>query len=47
MILTNGGRERINIGEVAYRSGFANQSHFSASYRTRYGETPTQSAAGS
>jgi AraC-like DNA-binding protein len=46
MILTRVGRERINIGEVAYRSGFANQSHFSASYRMRYGVTPTQSATG-
>ncbi len=47
MILTGGGSERINIGEVAYRCGFANQSHFSASYKMRYGVTPTQSAAGS
>ena len=43
MIFAGSGRERINIGEVAYRSGFANQSHFSASYRVRYGVTPTQS----
>jgi len=47
MILTGGGSERINIGEVAYRCGFASQSHFSASYKMRYGVTPTQSAAGS
>jgi AraC-like DNA-binding protein len=45
MIATGGGRERINIGEVAYRCGFASQSHFSASYKMRYGATPTQSAA--
>ena len=45
MIVAGGGRERINIGEVAYRCGFANQSHFSASYKMRYGVTPTQSAA--
>jgi AraC-like DNA-binding protein len=43
MILSNSGRERINIGEVAYRCGFASQSHFSASYKTRYGLTPTRS----
>lgn len=46
IILTGVGRERINIGEVAYRCGFASQSHFSASYKMRYGVTPTQSAAG-
>jgi AraC-like DNA-binding protein len=46
MILAGNGRERLNIGEVAYRCGFTNQSHFSASYKTRYGVTPTQSAAG-
>lgn len=47
LIVTRTGRERINIGEVAYRCGFASQSHFSASYKTRYGVTPTHSAAGS
>jgi AraC-like DNA-binding protein len=47
MILAGNGRERLNIGEVAYRCGFASQSHFSASYKTRYGVTPTRSAAGS
>jgi AraC-like DNA-binding protein len=45
MIMACAGRERINIGEVAYRCGFANQSHFSASYKMRFGVTPTQSAA--
>jgi AraC-like DNA-binding protein len=45
MLHRRAGRERINIGEVAYRCGFANQSHFSASYKMRYGVTPTRSAA--
>jgi AraC-like DNA-binding protein len=47
MILAGNGCQRINIGEIAYRCGFASQSHFSASYKMRYGVTPTQSAAGS
>jgi AraC-like DNA-binding protein len=47
MILAGNGCPRINIGEIAYRCGFASQSHFSASYKMRYGVTPTQSAAGS
>jgi AraC-like DNA-binding protein len=46
MIMAGGGRGRINIGEIAYRCGFASQSHFSASYKTRYGLTPTQSSSG-
>jgi AraC-like DNA-binding protein len=45
MIVTATGRERINIGEVAYRCGFASHSHFSASYKARYGFTPTRSVA--
>lgn len=43
MILSGSGHERVNIGEIAYRCGFASQSHFSASYKMRYGLTPTQS----
>lgn len=40
MILTNGARGTINLGEVAYRCGFASQSHFSVSYKKRFGVPP-------
>jgi AraC-like DNA-binding protein len=43
MILSGDGHGRINMGELAYRCGFASQSHFSASYKTRFGVTPTGS----
>jgi AraC-like DNA-binding protein len=34
-----------NVSTSAKWRIFANQSHFSASYKMRYGVTPTQSAA--
>ncbi len=37
-------RERINLGEVAYRCGFTNQSHFSASYKRFFGVSPRQTS---
>jgi AraC-like DNA-binding protein len=32
----------VPIGEVAYRWAFANQAHFSRSFKARYGSTPTE-----
>lgn len=40
LILTGGQRSMINLGEVAYRCGFASQSHFSMSYKKRFGIPP-------
>jgi AraC family transcriptional regulator len=33
---------RLDLGEVAFRFGFADQAHFTRLYRRRYGETPGQ-----
>jgi AraC-like DNA-binding protein len=38
-------RERINIGEVAYRGGLRQPVALSASDKMRYGVSPTKSAA--
>jgi AraC-like DNA-binding protein len=35
----------LTISEIAFRWGFSNSAHFSHSYRTRFGETPTQARA--
>jgi AraC-like DNA-binding protein len=40
VILSSGTRGTINLGEVAYRCGFASQSHFSVSYKKRFGIPP-------
>jgi AraC-like DNA-binding protein len=41
LLIVNGGKHgRINLGEVAFRCGFASQSHFSVSYKRRFGVSP-------
>jgi AraC-like DNA-binding protein len=37
--------KHLTISEIAFRWGFSNSAHFSHSYRTRFGETPTQARA--
>lgn len=40
LIVEGGRRGKINLGEVAFRCGFASQSHFSVSYKRRFGLSP-------
>jgi AraC-like DNA-binding protein len=42
LILAAGSKGTANLGEVAYRCGFASQSHFSVSYKKRFGISPRQ-----
>lgn len=40
LIVESGRRGKTNLGEVAFRCGFASQSHFSVSYKRRFGLSP-------
>jgi AraC-like DNA-binding protein len=44
VILASGHWGTINLGEVAYRCGFTSQSHFSVSYKKRFGFPPRKTA---
>lgn len=44
-MLENAGGPPARIKEIAFDSGFSNQSHFSAQFRKRYGKTPREMRA--
>lgn len=44
--LRGAGPEELSVSEVAWRWGFAHHGRFAAQYRTRFGETPSQTLRG-
>lgn len=45
VLILAAGSKTTNLGEVAYRCGFASQSHFSVSYKKRFGMSPRRTVS--